>query len=183
MATPIVVRSGELRGVCASEGEGRRGAVAVEAAFCLPLLLVFMVGIWEVGRMVQVSQILANAAREGARYAAAGNLNISGVNTPITVAMVQQNVQNYLTAAGLPAAAANGAQVQVTNLSSHTWTNPSDAQPMDKFQLSVTIPSGAAFNSLKWSLLSMTGVNQLSSSVTWVSIVDSQVSVNMQLPF
>lgn len=133
--------------------------------------------------MVQVSQILANAAREGARYAAMGNLNINGVNTPLTVAMVQQNVQDYLKAAGFPSAAYTGAQTQVTNLSSNGWTNPSDAKPMDKFSVTVTIPSGAAFSSLQWTTLSITGVKQLSSSVTWVSLVDSQVSVNTQLPF
>ena len=161
----------------------RRGAVAVEAAFCLPLLLMLMIGMWEVGRMVQISQILANAAREGARYAAMGNLNINGVNTPITVPMVQQSVRDYLTGAGLPAVAVSGAQVQLTNLSNNTWTDPSDAQPMDKFQVTVTIPSGAAFNSLQWSALKITGTNQLSASVTWVSLVDSQVLPNMQLPF
>lgn len=142
-----------------------------------------MIGIWEVGRMVQVSQILANAAREGARYAAAGNLNINGVNTPITVAMVQQNVRDYMTASGLPSAAVSGAQVQLANLSNNTWTDPANAQPMDKFSVTVTIPSGTAFSSLQWSVLKITGTNQLSSSVTWVSIVDSQVSVNTQLPY
>ena len=172
MADAASVRRGE-----------RRGAVAVEAAFCLPLLLMLMIGMWEVGRMVQVSQILANAAREGARYAAMGNLNINGVNTPITLAMVQQNVRDYLTAAGVPAAAASGAQIQLTNLSSHTWTNPSDATPLDKFSVTVTIPSGTAFNSLQWSALKITGVNQLSTSVTWVSVSDSQVSVSTQLPY
>ena len=153
--------------------------VAVEAAFCLPLLLVFMLGMWEVGRMVQVSQIMSNAARTAARYAAAGSVN----GTNITMAMVQQTARDYLTAAGLPAAAASGAQIQLTNLSSNSWTNPCDATPMDKFSVTVTIPSGAAFNSLQWSVLKITGVNQLSTSVTWVSVADSQVNVSTQLPF
>src|SRR5262249_36009602 len=144
-----------------STDRNRRGNVTVEAAFCLPILLIFMIGMWEVGRMVQVSQILANAAREGARYAAMGNLNISGVNTPITVSMVQQTVRDYMTAAGLPSAAVSGAQITLTNLSSHTWTDPSGAQPMDQFQVTVTIPSGTAFNSLQWSVLKITGTNQL----------------------
>ena len=151
----------------------------MEAAFCLPLLVVLMIGMWEVGRMIQVSQILANAAREGARYAAAGSMN----GTPITVAMVQQTVSDYLTGSGLPAAAVSGAQVKLTNLSSHTWTNPCDAQPMDQFSITVTIPSGAAFNSLQWCVLKVTGVNQLSANVNWVSLTDLQVNVNTQLPY
>ena len=32
----------------------RRGAVAVEAAIVMPLLIVMMFGIWEVGRLIQV---------------------------------------------------------------------------------------------------------------------------------
>ena len=157
----------------------RTGVVAVEAAFCLPLLVVLMIGMWEVGRMVEVYQMLANAAREGARYAATGTLN----DTNVTAAMVQQNVRDYLTAAGLPAAAVSGSQIQLTNLSNHSWTDPCNAQPMDQFQLTVTIPSGTAFSSLQWSALKLTGVNQLSVNSTWISLVDSQVTVSTQLPY
>lgn len=149
----------------------------------MPILLILMLGMWEVGRLVQITQVLANAAREGARYAAIGNLNISGVNTPITVAMVRQTVANYLSSAGLPTAAANGAQTTLTNLSTNSWTDPSGAQPMDKFQVTVTIPSGTAFSSLQWTPLTITGINQLSASATWVSLVDSQVTVGTQLPY
>lgn len=45
----------------------RRGVAAVEAAVLLPLALMLMLGTWEVGRMVEVGQILNNAAREGGR--------------------------------------------------------------------------------------------------------------------
>lgn len=157
--------------------------MAVEAALCLPLLLVLMLGMWEVGRLTQVSQILANASREGARYAALGTANVNGANTPITVAMVQQTVANYLYSAGLPNAAVSGVQTTLTNQSNHNWTNPSDAQPLDKFLLTVTIPSGPAFNSLQWCALHITGTNQLSASATWFSLADSQVTVSTQLPY
>ena len=160
--------------------ENRRGNVAVEAAFCLPLLLTLMIGMWEVARMVQCSQVLANAAREGARYAATGNLN----GTSLTATMVQQNVRDYLTSAGFPSAAVSGASIQLTNLSSNSWTDPCNAKPMDKFRVTVTIPQGAAFNSLQLTTLSLANVTQqLSASATWVSLVDSQVSVGTQLPF
>ena len=46
-------------------GAGRRGVAAVEAALILPVALMLMLGTWEVGRMVEVSQVLNNAAREG----------------------------------------------------------------------------------------------------------------------
>ncbi len=44
-----------------------RGSAMVEAAISLPILLVLMVGIFEVGRAYQTWQVLTNAAREGAR--------------------------------------------------------------------------------------------------------------------
>ena len=46
-----------------------RGSAMVEAAISLPILLVLMVGIFEVGRAYQTWQVLTNAAREGARMA------------------------------------------------------------------------------------------------------------------
>jgi Flp pilus assembly protein TadG len=46
-----------------------RGSAMVETAICIPLLLVLMVGIFEVGRAYETWQVLTNAAREGARAA------------------------------------------------------------------------------------------------------------------
>ncbi|MCX2748194.1 pilus assembly protein [Arthrobacter sp. MI7-26] len=47
-----------------------RGAVAVELAIVLPLLLLILIGIIEFGRVLNVQVSLTQAAREGARYAA-----------------------------------------------------------------------------------------------------------------
>ncbi|WP_427172017.1 TadE/TadG family type IV pilus assembly protein [Arthrobacter sp. 92] len=47
-----------------------RGAVAVEMAIVLPLLLLILIGIIEFGRVLNVQVSLTQAAREGARYAA-----------------------------------------------------------------------------------------------------------------
>ena len=41
----------------------------LETAIALPILLVLMVGIFEVGRAYETWQVLTNAAREGARMA------------------------------------------------------------------------------------------------------------------
>ena len=41
----------------------RRGAAAVEFALVLPFLLALMLGIWELGRMVEVQQILSTVMR------------------------------------------------------------------------------------------------------------------------
>ncbi len=139
----------------------RRGIAAVEAAVVLPILLILMLGVWEVGRMIQVDQVLTNSAREGARLAAGGYVN----GTPVTTAMVQRAVRDYMTASGLPAAAASGATVTLTCLASPNWTDPSAALPLDRFQVTVVIPAGAAFNSLRWNVLNkITTISQMSVS-------------------
>jgi Flp pilus assembly protein TadG len=158
---------------------GRRGAVAVEAAICLPLIVTLMMGMWEVGSMAQWSRVLKDAAREGARVAAGGTNN----GTPCTVANVQTTVQNFLTAAGMPSTAVNGATITVTNLSTDSWTDPGNASPLDEFNVTVTIPAGAPFNSLQFFGANLVGVTQLQESVTWYSANDAQVTVSTTLPY
>ena len=46
-----------------------RGTALLEAALIVPVVLLIMVGIFEVGRAYQTYQVLTNAAREGARAA------------------------------------------------------------------------------------------------------------------
>jgi Flp pilus assembly protein TadG len=161
-------------------GSDRRGTAVVEAAVILPILLTMMLGVWEVGRMIEISQILTNSAREGCRLAAGGYVN----GTAVTTAQVQTEVQNYLTAAGLPSAAVSGAQITLTCLASTPWTDPYEAQPLDPFTVTVTIPAGTAFNSLRWNLLNqITSVTQLSETVYWQSANNSQVTVSTTIPY
>ena len=47
----------------------RRGATIVEAALVLSLFLLFLFGLFEYSRFLLVHQLLANAARDGVRYA------------------------------------------------------------------------------------------------------------------
>jgi Flp pilus assembly protein TadG len=65
-----------------------RGSALVEAAMTIPLLLLLMVGIFEVGRLYQTWQVVTNAAREGARVAILPNT---------TAATVTSIVQSYMT--------------------------------------------------------------------------------------
>jgi len=57
----------------------------VETAIVLPIMLVLMVGIFEVGRAYETWQVLTNAAREGARMA----VTPSG-SVPTTTALIRQ---------------------------------------------------------------------------------------------
>jgi Flp pilus assembly protein TadG len=64
--------SGEClaRGHKAVPGFGERGQSLVELAFVVPLLLLLMVGIIEIGRFAYYSILVASAARAGAIYGA-----------------------------------------------------------------------------------------------------------------
>lgn len=66
-----------------------RGTAMVEAAICIPLLLVLMVGIFEVGRAYETWQVLTNAAREGARMA-----TMPSSNPDTTTALIRQYMAN-----------------------------------------------------------------------------------------
>jgi Flp pilus assembly protein TadG len=76
---------------------GERGAALVEAALTLPILLLLMVGIFEVGRAYETWQVLTNAAREGARMAVTPNSN------PVTISAL---VRRYMVDGQLGEAAA-----------------------------------------------------------------------------
>src|SRR5206468_1523897 len=56
------------RGRCLQK---QRGAALVETALVLPIVLLFLFGIFEYGRYFMTMQLFNNAAREGARYAIA----------------------------------------------------------------------------------------------------------------
>jgi Flp pilus assembly protein TadG len=73
-----------------------RGSALVEAAIATPILLLLMVGIFEVGRAYETWQVVTNAAREGARMSVT-----PGSNEGTTIALVRQ----YLADGQLTAAA------------------------------------------------------------------------------
>jgi hypothetical protein len=54
--------------------------------------------------------------------------------------------------------------------------------PLDKFQVNVVIPAGAAFNSLRWTPATITSVTQMSVTVNWQSLNNSKIVVSATLP-
>jgi len=81
-------------------GRDQRASQIAEFAVSLPLLVVFVVGIFDFSGAFSLKQKLANAAREGARAAAADPANdLSGAlggGVPVSVADAFQVVDNYL---------------------------------------------------------------------------------------
>jgi Flp pilus assembly protein TadG len=144
---------------CRRAHSTRRGTAAVEMAFIAPLIVTLLLGTWEMGRYIEVQQIVCEAAREGGREASSGKLTNSQVIT---------NTTNTLKIAGLPT---TNVAVTVSDL-----TNPgldaSTAIALDKIKVTVSIP----FKDVRWTPLKL--VTNDSTNVTAYTIWYSSVPVS-----
>src|SRR5262245_10396488 len=127
---------------------GRRpGVAAVELAVCLPLLSLMLVGVWEVGRMVQVQQLLSNAVREGGRLASIGTKTTDDVQTAVV---------NYLKANGI--SNVKKSDVTFQNITMPSRTDPTQAEQMDQLRVSVAV----SYDNVRWSMVpQITKINTL----------------------
>lgn len=69
----------------------RRGTASVELAVCLPLMLLVLTGLWEVGRITQVAEVMWNSAREAARDASLGQDKLNIVTTNLLTYLQTQS--------------------------------------------------------------------------------------------
>jgi Flp pilus assembly protein TadG len=149
----------------------RAGVATVEFALVLPVLMGLLLGIWEVGRLVQVSQVLQNAAREAARQASTGTTAMSDIKT---------NVQAYITGAEPRITNLGGFDVLFNDLTRPSVTDPTAAVQLDHFTMTVTVP----FDNVRWSATKMfvpTGT-KVSATVDWYSMRDLPVTVTTGIP-
>ena len=150
--------------------EGRRATAAVELAVVAPLIAALLVGLLEVGQMVQVNEILSNAAREGARKAS------TGINT---YADVQTTVANYLTNAGITNQ--NGLTVTVYDVSQNNsgpQFNPSTAGWLDQLQVTVTLP----YSNVQLSPFLTRPTTVMSAQAVWFSNQDQAYPTTITPP-
>jgi Flp pilus assembly protein TadG len=162
------------------KSHSRRGVAAMEMAVALPLVAILIFGIWDVGRMVEVQQLVCNAARDGARLAAVGSMldSTTGAVKNIHASDVQKAVVSYLNQNGINTA---GISVQFTDLSSPGVTDPYLASSMDHLRVSVQLP----FNNVGMILVNNftnTHAKTLASSADWYSMMDVSVTVPSGIP-
>lgn len=73
----------------------QRGNVTLELALAMPVFLLLVAGVFDLGFLYWEKQVLTNAAREGARAASKAAAN-SGGTPEKTISQVRQVVQTYL---------------------------------------------------------------------------------------
>jgi Flp pilus assembly protein TadG len=166
----------------------RDGVAAVEFAVTLPLLFLLMLGTWELGRVVQVYQILNCAVREGARIAAQGQIiNLTGAYTQITVNTgtpnVYDTIKNTLRAAGIDVSAFDTSKVQFTFLDSAGNPVASPSQPWQgtkgqRFKITATLP----YDSFRWTNLNLLNITQIQVTFFWACLIDDPFHVDTNLP-
>lgn len=62
----------------------RLGQAMVEFALVIPLIVLIVMGIFDLGRAVYAYNVVASAAREGARYGVLDPTNTNGIRTQAT---------------------------------------------------------------------------------------------------
>ena len=145
----------------------RRGAVAVELALTLCFVIVpMLLGIWEIGCLLDAQQTLVSAVREGGRQAATGTM---------TNAQVQQVVLQYLSNAGV-----NTTNVVVTVTDLARSVDVSDAQQLDPLVVSATLP----FKNVDWTFTQQftSDSSTLTSTCQWYSAKDVPYQVPQTAP-
>ena len=102
-----------------------RASQIVEFALSLPLLVLFVVGIFDFSGAITLKQKLTNAAREGARIAAADpatDLGDPSTTVPASVSDAYQVVDNYLLSENINDCGLAGTTPALTP--TLTWTSP-----------------------------------------------------------
>ena len=177
----------------------RDGVATVEFACCLPLLVLIMAGLWQVGRYTEVQQVLWNAGREGARDASLGQENLqavasniltylqgaeqtafpSGHSTSMIAPVVTLPANTYGYTCWDNTANRELFTMTFTDLTNPTVTDPTAMSQLDLYQIGVQVP----FASIGWSpVIPITGMSRLSVTVVWTSLIDTPFQIAPDLP-
>jgi Flp pilus assembly protein TadG len=188
-----------VAGKSALATDRRAGVATVEFACCLPLLLLIMAGLWQVGRYTEVQEVLWNSGREGARDASTGQQNLQTV--ALNVLTYLQGAEqtafppSHLTSMIAPVVALpantygytcwdNTANRELFTMTFTDLTNPSTTDPtamsqLDLYQIGLQVP----FASIELSqLVPISGMSRLSVTVVWSSLVDTPFQIAPDLP-
>jgi hypothetical protein len=177
----------------------RQGMATVEFAVCLPVIAFLLLGLWEVGRMTEVQQVMWNSTREAARDASTGQANLQAVTSNLLLYL--QNAEPTAFGNGhstsiiapvvtLPANTSgytvwdNTANKELftmtfTDITNTAVTDPTGMSQLDNYQLGVQVP----YASIGWlPVATVTGKTRMYVSVNWASMTDSPFQIAPYLP-
>jgi Flp pilus assembly protein TadG len=119
------------------ENRSRRGAVAVEFAIIAPVLLTLVVGMIEASRLFEAQNLLASAAREGARLAAMDREGLVAAGES-TNDKIEDDVRNFLVSQGYDP---EDVQVQILHADTDDPFDLDDPEnDLELFRLQIQIP-------------------------------------------
>lgn len=170
----------------------RRGVAAIELGFVTMLFVIpTVIGIWEVGRLIHVQQVVANSAREGARLAAQGfTITTTGTAVQIHKTTGTPNVKDvvcdYLKAAGLTNLQPADVTVEFDFIPgspgdptyNDSLTEPYEGIKGQPFTVTVIIP----WNKVRWINMGLLQPTDVRFTVTWRMMIDDAFTINETLP-
>jgi Flp pilus assembly protein TadG len=163
----------------------RRGVAAVEmAVVTVAILLPTIIGLWEVGRLIYVTQVVSHAAREGARLAAqAYTINSNGQVVEIRRASGIPNVENTvyqaLIAGGLGQLQPTDVTVEFQFVDGNTsYIEPYQGDQGQAFMVRVTVP----WDRVRLINLGLIRPTQVQFSAFWRMLIDERFTLNDRLP-
>ncbi len=169
----------------------RRAVAAIELALVTSgILIPLLFGVWEIGRLIQVKQIVANSAREGARLAAQG-YTVDGSGTPIQVYTTSaggplnltDSVYQYLYAMGLKKVTKPNVTVTFlfTAPGAVNGLTPTEPYLGEKGQpLSVTV--SILWSEARWINAGLINPTNIAFTAKWEMLRDDAFQVNEVLP-
>ena len=177
-------------------GDRRAGLAAVELAVCLPFFVVVILGVWEVGRFLEVQQTLDNSTREGGRQASTGKKT----NVQVTDSVYQNLVgANQFIPAGASVATSDKYTgkdlvrtytVTKSGMTTFKFTvgvdnitadrDATEALQMDVFRVTVSYPSDA----VRWLTVGRLVANgtNLTAKSEWCAMADVPLTVTSTIP-
>ena len=115
---------------CSATRRPRRGATLVETAIVLPLVMLFILGVFEYSRYLMLLHLCTNAAREGCRYAVSHTqpVTIGGVTQGNATSDVLNVVTAYMAGQALASQSVQVYQSDSLGNNVGLWTNASAGQ-------------------------------------------------------
>ena len=156
-------------------GGQRKGAAIVELSVMLPLFILLLIGMWDVGRLIQLAQIVANSAREAGRQASTGKF---------TNAQVAEVVRTYLFLSGLrithPVTDSPNVAVTVYNQTRGGEVTMPPSQQNDNLLIYVSYP----FVNARWNVMNrfLPDSAALRYTYIWRNLADIPIEVPTVIP-